>query len=105
MSTPVAVLALAAALLATSFGHLNYKLFYMRQKRAYLLLALSLFGLAPVFSFFALKVLTIGTVYVSTGLSQVLVLFLSKTVLHEKLTKDHGYAMVFIVTGILVYNY
>jgi uncharacterized membrane protein len=42
-------------------------------------------------------------VYMSTALTQVLVAGLSRWVLREPLTADHGVGLVLIVAGIVVY--
>jgi drug/metabolite transporter (DMT)-like permease len=55
-------------------------------------------------NYIALHRLDIGTVYIGTGITQVLVLALSRVVLREKLTRDHIFAVVLIVSGLALYG-
>lgn len=105
MSTSLAVFSLVGALFATSVGHINFKLYYLRSKNIYLVVSLFFFGMAPVLSFFSLIRLSLGTVYISTAFTQVLILILSKTILKENINKDHIISMFFIVFGIIIYNF
>jgi len=98
-------LALAGALLATAHGQLMYKL-YFRSKRVYhLALSVGFFLAAPVCAYLALRTLNIGTVYMSTAITQVMVMALSHFVLGERLTMDHFIAIVLIVSGVTMYAY
>ena len=98
-------LALGGALLATAHGQLMYKL-YFRSKRVYHLgLSVGLFLAAPICAYFALRTLNIGTVYMSTSITQVMVMALSHFVLRERLTIDHFIAIVLIVSGVCLYAY
>ena len=45
-----------------------------------------------------------GVVYMSTGMTHVLVLYLSGSVLGEKLTPDHAISVALIVTGVATYG-
>jgi multidrug transporter EmrE-like cation transporter len=96
-------LALVSALVLTAFGQMSFKLFFITRRYAALLTALVLFALAPVCSYFALRQLGIGTVYISTAVTQILVLGLSRLILKEQLTFDHLVAMVLITTGVVIF--
>jgi drug/metabolite transporter (DMT)-like permease len=97
-------IALGGALLSTAFAQLAYKLHFVRSAGwLWLGTALVLFVGASGFAYLALKSLTIGMVYMSTALTQLLVAGLSRWVLREPIGADHAVALGLIVTGIVVY--
>lgn len=96
--------ALGAALVATSLGQVIFKLFFKTRNRLHLAAALFFFMAAPVGSYFALKEISIGVVYMSAGIIHVLVLLMSRYILQEKLTRDHTIAMLLIVSGLIIYG-
>lgn len=97
-------IALGGALLSTAFAQLAYKLHFVRAAgRVWLVTAVVLFVGASGFAYLALTSLTIGMVYMSTALTHLLVVGLSRWVLKEPLSADHGVALALIVTGIVVY--
>jgi drug/metabolite transporter (DMT)-like permease len=105
-------LALAAALISTALAQVAYKRHFQRPAGGAgpvgpwgpgVAVAVVLFLGATVFAYLALRALPLGTVYMSTALTQVLVSILSWWVLDERLTGDHQVAMAFIVLGIVVY--
>ena len=96
--------ALAGALIATALGQGFFKLFFRSSTWRHLALGLCLFAAAPLCNYVALRQLAIDTVYMSTAITQLLVLGFSTSVLKEKLTRDHGIAMALILSGIIVYN-
>ncbi|MBI5136223.1 MAG: EamA family transporter [Nitrospirae bacterium] len=95
--------ALAGALFATAQAQLSYKLYFRARRRVHLAVAIACFVGASVCAYLALKSLSIGMVYMSTALTQLMVVGLAHRVLGEPFTRDHGIAMVLIVVGILVY--
>lgn len=95
--------ALAGALFATAQAQLSYKLYFRARQRTHLAVALVCFTGASVGSYIALKSLSIGTVYMSTAITQLIVVGLAHRVLGEPLTRDHGIALVLIVSGIVLY--
>ena len=100
----MSVIIVAVALASTAFAQLSYKLFFSRGHRtATLVTALSLFVVAQVAFFLALTRLDIGVVYMSTGLTHILVLALSRFVLDEKVTQDHLVAVLLIGGGLILY--
>ncbi len=99
----IAYLALGAALTLAAFGQLNFKLYALRSSRLNLAIALGCFVIAQICFFLALMDLRVGVVYLSTALTQILVLFLSRHVLREALTRHHAVAMTMIVAGIILY--
>jgi len=95
---------LASALVCTAFAQFSYKLYFVKQRpRPALLCALVLFAIAQLGFFLALTQLAIGVVYMSTGITQVLVLALSRYALRENVTHDHLIAVLLIIGGLVVY--
>ena len=94
---------LAAALVCTAFGQLCFKLVFARERRSYGAIALALFVAAQICFFLSLRVLPVGVVYMSTGITHALVLGLSHFVLGERITRDHWLASAMIVGGIVLY--
>jgi len=103
MTPAAAWLALLAALIATAVAQLAYKLTFTTGRRAWLAVALPLFLAATGSAYLALKGLSIGMVYMSTAVSQLLVAGLARVVLKETLTRDHGIALGLIVLGVALY--
>ena len=96
-------LALAGALCATALAQLFYKLYFRSHRKVHLVLSVGCFLSASLCAYGALKGLTIGMVYMSTALTQLLVIGLAHFVLGERLSRDHGIAMALIVSGIVIY--
>lgn len=95
---------LAAALVCTAVAQLTYKQFFTSGRRLRMLLrALILFAIAQLGFFAALTQLDVGVVYMSTGIIHVIVLALSRYVLHENVTRDHAIAVILIAGGLIVY--
>ncbi|MDH3687375.1 MAG: hypothetical protein OEP95_14175 [Myxococcales bacterium] len=97
-----AVLLLSAALACTAAGQLSFKLVFARS-RWFLPLALLLFVAAQVCFFLSLRVLPLGVVYMSTGITHALVLGASRFVLGETITRSHALATGLIIGGIAIY--
>ena len=95
--------ALGGALLATAIGQVMFKLFFRRHRYIWLATAIGFFAIAPVCNYLALQTLGIGMVYMSTALTIVLVVGLSRLILGERLSRDHGIATILIVCGVLIY--
>lgn len=62
------------------------------------------FTITPLFSFQALKTLSIDIVYLSTALNIVLILLFSTLFLREQVPKRKIFASLFIVLGVLIFN-
>jgi drug/metabolite transporter (DMT)-like permease len=97
-------IALGTSFTTTACGQVTYKLFSTTRKLLFLGLALGLFIAAQLGNYIALHRLDIGTVYIGTGITQVLVLALSRVILREKLTRDHIIAVALIVGGLALYG-
>lgn len=99
----LAWLSLGGALLSTAFAQVAYKRYFLNRHRPLLVGAIILFASAAMFAFLALKGLSIGKVYMSTAVTHVLVVGLSRWLLQEPLTRDHGIATAFIAAGVVLY--
>ena len=99
----MSLILVAVALTSTAFAQLSYKLYFLRGRRLRILaVALSLFVLAQVGFFLALTRLDVGVVYMATGLIHILVIGLSRSVLHERVTGDHLVAVTLIAGGLIL---
>jgi multidrug transporter EmrE-like cation transporter len=96
-------IALVAGLLFTAAGQVFFKHYYTSRRRLDLLAAVALFGLVPVVNFLALRGIAFGLVYMSTAVTQVLVLFMCWAFLGEKLRRQTLPGVVLILAGIIVY--
>ena len=99
----MAVLCLLAALVCTAVGQVAYKAHVDRRRGPLLAVALGLFAVAQLGFFLALTGLDVGVVYMSMGLSQVLVLILASRVLGESVTRHHVVAAGLILGGLALY--
>jgi len=95
--------ALLLVLVGTSLGQVLYKLYVQRRTLSLLLFALASFASGPLLAYLALKVLTIGQVYMTTRATHVAVLVLSRLVLKESIGRQQIGAILTIVLGVIVY--
>ncbi len=93
------------AILLTALGQFCYKKFSLTQNRLYFYLTILLFVATPVFSFLALKGISVDVVYMFTSLTILIVLILSKTLLNEEITFRAYIGVLFITLGIIFYGY
>lgn len=98
------IVGLVIALLATAIGQLLFKLHYQRPGNRYLYGALGTFILIPPVTYVALVNISLAAVYMSTALSNVLVLVMSRVVLKERISRRHAMAATLIIVGIMVFN-
>jgi len=99
-----ALISLAIAIVATTFGQISFKYYALHQRRVMLLVAIGLFGAIPLFTFFAVRGLGLGTVYVSTGVSYVLIAVMGKLIFKERVGAGHGLALALILSGCALYG-
>jgi drug/metabolite transporter (DMT)-like permease len=97
-------IALGTSFIATAWGQVTYKLFSQTRHILFFALAVSLFITAQISNYVALHNLPIGTVYIGTGVTHVLVLLLSSQVLKERITRDHLVAVLLIVSGLVLFS-
>lgn len=96
---------LALALLATAVGQLVYKYASMQQSWRLTVLAVAIFCIAPVGAFMALHSLSLATVYVSTALSQLLVVLGSMALFRERYRLRQWLGFAAILAGVMVFNF
>lgn len=97
-------LELAGALVATAFAQLLYKVYFVRRQFRFVAAAILLFVIVPPLAYLALEHLSVGIVYMSTALTQIMVLCLSRLILKEPIGRDHWIAMTLIVAGVVLYG-
>ena len=97
------MISLLLAVLTTSAGMVLYKLYVVRGTRAFLLLTVVTFALAPIFSFLALKVYTLDVVYIATSVNGLLVLWLSKRFLAESICFRQYLGSLLVTVGVTIY--
>jgi multidrug transporter EmrE-like cation transporter len=95
---------LGLALLATALGQLLYKDASLRRSRLRLMVAIAWFGVAPVAAYLALRSLPLATVYVSTAISQMIVVFGSMIAFGERYRPRQWLGLGLIVAGVIVFN-
>ena len=95
---------LALALLATALAQLLYKEASLRGSRIRLGAAIACFCIAPVASYLALRSLSLATVYVSTAISQLLVVFGSMVTFGERYGFRQWLGLTLIVAGVIIFN-
>ena len=92
------------AILTTCLGQIFYKLYFKERRKFLLLITVFFFTITPLFSFQALKTLSIDIVYLSTALNIVLILLFSILFLKEQVSKRKIFASFLIVIGVLIFN-
>ena len=97
-------LPLTLAIISTAAAQILYKLFFLRQKKIYLVATVAMFCLVPAMSYMALKQWPLSTVYMATGLTYVLVLIMAKLLLGETISRRKMQAMLLIVGGVVIFN-
>lgn len=95
---------LLLAIMATAFGQFYYKKYSLSKQISFLVLAIVMFISAPVFSYLALKELSIDTVYMFTSLTILVVIGLSKYYLNEKIDRQKVIGILLILIGIIFYG-
>ena len=96
---------LSCAIVFTSLAHTFYNCYHQKSQYLYLILTIILFALTPLMTYLALKGLTMSFVYMSTGLTYVLIMILAKTVLKESIEKRQIHAVILILSGVVVFNF
>jgi drug/metabolite transporter (DMT)-like permease len=111
--TPSSILYLILVIASTGFSQTLLKLGanQAHEKRLvvayinpYTLTAYSLYVLATLFTVYALKDTPLKVFYAATSLKFVLILFLSKLVLQEKIDSGKVIAVGLIVFGVIIFN-
>lgn len=100
----MALLALVGTLLATAAAQVSYKKYSLSRRREQLLITVALFGATPLLTYIAVKAYGIGLVYISTGVTYVLVSAAAWRIFGERPTSRQVVAMLFILVGIATYG-
>lgn len=96
---------LISAILTTAIGQFFYKKYAINGNIKFLIITLFLFIITPIFSFLALKKIPIDIVYVSTSLTILVVVALSKFLLNESIEKKTYLGILFIIIGVVIYGF
>ena len=97
---------LAVTILATVAAQLAFKQYFLSQRLRLLFLssAVALFCLAVVCTYFAVRELGIGRVYVGAALTYVITPLAARYLFAEHLDGGHYAALGLIVAGVVIYN-
>lgn len=95
---------LASTVVATAAGQLSYKLYFDRNARRYLAMAIAAFLTVPFLSYGALRDISLDVVYMATSLTIVLVTGCSISILRERMTPFQWTGSGLVVLGVIVYN-
>ena len=71
----------------------------------YTVTAYSLYVLATVFTVYALKEIPLKLFYTATSIKFVLILMMSRIILHEKIDKNKLISVGLIVSGVIIFNF
>ena len=95
--------ALIGLLLFTAIGQLLFKYGTTKGDLRFTLVGFGSLGAATVSSFLALRTLGIGLVYLSMGLTHILIMLGSRYFLDEKITRQRLLGSGLVIAGILTY--
>lgn len=95
---------LGLALLATAGGQVLFKYASVARSRPALIAAILVFCFAPPASYFALKELSLATVYLSTALAQLAVVVASMLLFDERYTRIQWAGLSLILIGVVIFN-
>lgn len=98
------VLALIASLVCTAAGMVQFKHYYRTRRRRDFVGSVLLFAGVPVTTFFALRGLSLGFVYMSTAATHILVLGMSHFFLGERIPPRALPGIALILAGIILYG-
>lgn len=101
----LSTLALAASLLCTAGGMVMFKRYYHSQRRSHIAYSILLFAAVPLTTFFALRSLSLGFVYMATAANHILVLGMSHIFLGERIPPRVLPGISLILAGILIYAF
>lgn len=93
----------ASAVMLTAIGHLLYRRYAVTKHTSFLILTGAAFILIPVFSYLALRDLTIAQVYLCAAAAPVLTTLGAGVFLKEKINRHHIIGLVLITTGTFMY--
>lgn len=91
------------AITSTSLGIVIYKVWSKNKRNITLLITIIFMVLAPIFSFIALKYLSIDLVYMATSLNGMIVLLMSRFFLNENVNHDQLIGAFLVFLGVCIY--
>lgn len=100
----IKALPLILSVATTAGAQVLFKMYFVQKRFLLVVASVGMFCMAPVMNYLALKDWTLGTVYMATGLTYVLVVVLARLLLSEKVDRQTIYAMALIVAGVVVFN-
>lgn len=95
---------LGVTILATVAAQLAFKQYFLSHRKVFVPVAAVLFCIAVVCTYFAVRSLGIGKVYVGAALTYVLAPLAAQRAFGEHLGRHHFLALGLIVAGVVVYN-
>lgn len=95
---------LGITILATLTAQLAFKQYFLSRRKIFVPAAAALFCLAVVCTYFAVRSLGIGRVYVGAALTYVLAPLAARYAFDEHLGRGQFLALGLIVAGVVVYN-
>jgi len=93
----------AIAVFLSAVGHVLYKYYVMTEKLLFLILTVVIFISIPLFSFLALRDLTIAQVYLCTATVPLMTTLGAKIFIKEIISKHHFIGLVLITSGTITY--
>lgn len=95
---------LALAIAATAAGQLLFKRASVKRSRTLTLAAIVAFCIAPAAAYLALHSLSLATVYISTAISQFIVVVTSITIFGERYDARQWTGLAMIIVGVVIFN-
>lgn len=95
---------LAGIVVATVVAQLAFKKYHLAHRRIYLISAISLFCLIVPCTYFAVRELGIGRVYIGAALTYVIAPLAASRLFGEQLKRKQLVALGLILAGVVTYN-
>ena len=95
---------LGVTIVATVVAQLAFKEYFLSRRKLFVPVAAVLFCLAVVCTYFAVRELGIGRVYVGAALTYVLAPLAARRLFGEHLGRNQMLALGLIVVGVVIYN-
>jgi len=93
----------AIAISLSAVGHILYKYYAVSGRVPFLFLTAATFVSIPIFSFLALRDLTIAQVYLCTATVPIMTTIGAKVFIKESISKHHFIGLTLITTGTVLY--
>ncbi len=96
---------IAIGIINATLGQLFYKLFFIRKKKIFFILACILLVSLPYVNYHALLVFSMDTVALYSALVLVTMHILSFFILHEQITTVQKIGAILILSGLVLYSF